>query len=145
MSEIIISPAVPADRDAIQALLVAADLPYQDFAHHLSHFRVARDGDNIIGAVGLEVYIQAGLLRSLVVDPAYRGQNLGQRLTNGILDYARSLGLTDLYLLTTTAAKFFPKFGFAPCPRTDAPPEIQATVEFASLCPSTAVCMVKTL
>lgn len=138
------SPAVAGDRPAIESLLVAADLPHQDFAAHLEHFRVAREAGRLVGAVGLEVHGKTGLLRSLVVDPSQRGRGLGLALTEDILAYARELDLQQVYLLTTTAADFFPKFGFTRCQRDDAPEEIRATEEFASLCPSTAVCMVKT-
>ncbi|MBN1303938.1 MAG: GNAT family N-acetyltransferase [Anaerolineales bacterium] len=145
MENISVSPALPAESTAIQTLLQAAGLPHQDFADHLEHFLTARVGEKVIGAVGLEVYRSTGLLRSLVVHPDYRGQNLGRLLTAQILETARTLGLKELFLLTTTAAGFFPKFGFGLCERGSAPDEIRATKEFTSICPATAVCMVRKL
>ena len=145
MNTISLTPAIPADQEAINTLLVEANLPNQDFADHLAHFWVARQNEQVIGSIGLEPYGQAGLLRSLVVNPTYRGQGLGQELGDKILTYAHQLGLQEVYLLTTTAADFFPKLGFDRCQRADTPATIQATVEFASVCPATAVCMVKKL
>jgi amino-acid N-acetyltransferase len=62
-----------------------------------------------------------------------------------IFSYAHELGVKELYLLTTTAEKFFPKLGFDSIDRDNVPTPIQATEEFSSICPSTAVCMVKKL
>ena len=142
MKNVTISPTLQSDAPAIEVLLKQANLPSQDFADHLDHFFTARDGERIIGAVGLENHNHTGLFRSLVVDPAFRGQELGQRLAATLIEYARSSGLEELFLLTTTAADFFPRFGFEPTQREAAPSEIQATKEFSSICPSTAVCMV---
>ena len=43
---------------------------------------------------------------------------------------------------TTTAPEFFRRFGFAEIDRAFAPASLQASPEFAALCPSTATCMV---
>ncbi len=136
-------PASQADAVAIKQLLVQANLPSEDFAAHLAHFWVARNGGELAGVIGLEPYGEVGLLRSLVAAPAYRGQGLGRALVEQVIGYARSLGIRELVLLTTTAADFFPRLGFSVIERTSVPAAIQTTAEFASLCPSTAVCMSK--
>jgi amino-acid N-acetyltransferase len=46
---------------------------------------VARADDMIIGSEALELYDDAALLRSIVVDASARGQGLGQRLTHAAL------------------------------------------------------------
>jgi amino-acid N-acetyltransferase len=46
-----------------------------------------------------------------------------------------------LFLLTTTAAPFFARRGFAPVKRSTAPEAMTKSPQFASLCPSTAACM----
>lgn len=145
MSEFTILPATPDGIDVIRTLLIEAELPSEDFAQHLDHFWMAKQNGSLAGAVGLEVYEAAGLLRSLVVKANYRGQGLGVDLCEQIFAYAQQQGVKELYLLTTTAADFFPKLGFQIIDRDSVPPAIQATAEFASICPSTAVCMVKTL
>ena len=50
-----------------------------------------------------------------------------------------------VFLLTTTAERFFPKFGFQPITRDDVPPSVQASVEFRSACPASAIVMRKHL
>jgi amino-acid N-acetyltransferase len=145
MQEIVLTFAEPAEEEAIRKLLIDADLPAEDFARHLQHFLVAKRNSTLIGVVGLESYGEFGLLRSLVVALPYRGQGFGQKLCERVFSYARELGIKELYLLTTTAEKFFPKLGFNTIDRDNIPASIQATEEFSSICPSTAVCMAKKL
>jgi amino-acid N-acetyltransferase len=47
--------------------------------------------------------------------------------------------------LTTTAERYFPKFGFERIERNDVPASVQASVEFTSACPSSAIVMRKPL
>jgi amino-acid N-acetyltransferase len=135
-------PANPADAAAIKQLLLETGLPAEDFAAHLPHFWVVRQNGELAGTIGLEPYGDAGLLRSLVVAPGQRDRGLGSRLCRQMFAHARSLGVRRLYLLTTTAADFFPQLGFCRVERDSVPPKIRGTAEFASICPSTAVCMV---
>ncbi len=48
-------------------------------------------------------------------------------------------------LLTMTAEGFFRERGYKKTERSSAPPEIQGTMEFQSLCPANSVCLVKKL
>ena len=98
-----------------------------------------------VGAVGVELYGKTGLLRSLVVHPSYRGRGLGKQLTSEIETYARGLGVKTLFLLTMTAADFFPRLGYQPILRSDVPQSIAETFEFKSACPVSAVCLYKNL
>ena len=50
-----------------------------------------------------------------------------------------------LYLLTTTAERYFPKFRFEPIGRTDVATTVQTSLEFSSACPSSATVMRKSL
>jgi amino-acid N-acetyltransferase len=99
----------------------------------------------LAGVVGREVRDAAGLLRSLAVAPGRREQGLGRRLADQAEAAARDRGVRELYLLTTTAEAFFARRGFERADRASAPPDLQATAEFHSLCPSSAVCMRKRL
>ncbi len=141
LKELDIGFATAADVPEIRDLLRRADLPYEDFEAHLTHFLTARRGNLLLGVVGLERAGAYALLRSLAVADAFGGRGLGRRLCHRILEYGRSLGLSDIYLLTTTAADFFKKLGFEAVDRARAPAEIRATQEFSSLCPATAICM----
>ena len=93
--------------------------------------------------VGLEILRPLALLRSLAIDPNYRNEGLGSQLTQQAEKYGDSLELQALYLLTMTAEDFFAKRGYKKVPREAIPNQIQGTAEFRSLCPATAVCMVK--
>ncbi len=145
MTEFILVPATSTETEAIRTLLVRAELPSEDFARHLPHFWVVRHNGTLAGAAGLEIYGESGLLRSLVVEAAYRGQGLGIKLCEQLFAYARTRGVKKLYLLTTTAADFFPKLGFNTIDRDSVPESIQVTEEFSSICPASAICMAKTL
>jgi amino-acid N-acetyltransferase len=137
--------AEPADQQAIQLLLKQSDLPYEDIAAHLANFIAAKAGDSIIGVNGIEIYGQDGLLRSLAVEPAFRGKGISRELNARILEYARQKGVKKLYLLTLTAENYSAKLGFRKIERASLPESIQATAEFKSLCPQTAVCMLKVI
>lgn len=109
-------------------------------------FLIARDDDQeIIGAVGIEVYGKSGLLRSLVVKPDDRKRGVGAQLTLNLERLAKSQSVECLYLLTTTAEKFFATHGYHRFDRKRVPQDIAATTEFKLLCPSSAVCMCKQL
>jgi amino-acid N-acetyltransferase len=136
-----IRPATPRDRPQVIELLTAASLPTAGLPMSLAGFVVAEDGGRIAGAAGLETYGRAGLLRSVVVAPALRGAGVGHALTERVLQEAAAQGLADLYLLTTTAERYFPRHGFARIGREEVPERVQASVEFQGACPSTAVVM----
>lgn len=138
-----LSPARPADEAAIRALLREAGLPDEDFAAHLAHFLVVRSGEALLGAVGYERHGADGLLRSLVVAPAARGGGLGGRLVAELTKRARAAGLSRFYLLTTTAEAFFRSRGYTRVERAAVPAAVAATPEFQSLCPASAVCLVR--
>lgn len=140
--QVSIRPARPADLEAIGELLAGAELPTAGVADHLSGFMVAEVAGQLVGLAGLEVHGDDGLLRSVVVDPAFRGNGLGARLTERVLDAARAARLGRLYLLTTTAEDFFPRHGFRRIQRDDASPDVKRSVEFREACPASAVTMV---
>jgi amino-acid N-acetyltransferase len=73
----------------------------------------------------------------------YRGRGLAQALVARIVAHAHARGIVKLYLLTTTAEKFFERLGFAMTERSAVPSERLATEEFQSLCLSTDVCMTR--
>lgn len=140
-----IAAAVPADRDAVVALLRTCALPTEDLPHSLDHFFVARTAGGLIGVIGVQVSGRRGLVRSLAVSSDWRGKGLGHRLWRVALACARHLGLSELFLLTTTAEAIFAYWGFARIARDEAPLEIRQTEEFSTLCPSSAVVMRLTL
>ncbi|HET9599316.1 MAG TPA: arsenic resistance N-acetyltransferase ArsN2 [Anaeromyxobacteraceae bacterium] len=138
-----LADAVPADRDAVAALLASCGLPHQDLAPDLLHFIVARSGGRVVGVIGLEVHGEDGLLRSLAVADDHRGEGIARRLYASLLGRARGVGVTRLYLLTTGARGFFEMLGFRAVDRDGVPAAIRATEEFRVLCPASAICMVR--
>lgn len=132
--------------ESISELLKDAKLPYSDISVELlSHFIVLIHENAVLGTVGLEVYGEHALIRSLVLDEAARGNGFGKQLVHEIEEKARQLNINGIYLLTTTAAKFFEKEGYEMFDRKDVPEDIQKTTEFSFLCPDSATCMLKKL
>jgi amino-acid N-acetyltransferase len=135
----------PADLRGVRALLASVHLPADDVDFGRQDFCVAALGDEVIGCVALERYGDAALLRSLAVTPAHRGTGLGEALRDSAVEDARRSGIRALYLLTTTAEAFFARAGFTTVDRAVVPPAVAGSPEFRSLCPASAVCMVKRL
>ncbi len=140
-----IRPARADDLPAILALLEAADLPRAGVREWLPRFVVAERAGVVVAAAGLEVYGRAGLLRSVVVSPALRRGGLGGALTDRIAADAAGAGVRVLYLLTTTAASYFPRLGFHPIAREALPEAITASEELKGACPASAVVMERPL
>ena len=140
-----VQPARPEDFDAIARLLGDHELPVDGLRDHLATTLVARDADAIVGSAALEVYADGALLRSVAVAPALQRSGLGRTLTDAAIALARTRRSPALYLLTTTAERYFPKFGFERVERRDVPPGVQASVEFTSACPASAIVMRKVL
>lgn len=95
----------------------------------------------MLGMAGVEVYGRVGLFRSAAVRAEWRGRGVGAALTADRLGWARAARLTDLYLLTQTAAEYWPRFGFARTERDAAPAPLQKSAEWAGGCPASAVAM----
>ncbi|KAB1193933.1 GNAT family N-acetyltransferase [Haloferax sp. MBLA0076] len=129
----------------VESLLDANDLPSRDVRSKPDCFYVGDAGGKPIGVGGIERYGPDGLLRSVVVESESRGKGLGTALCDALETEAQSEGIDTLYLLTTTAREFFADRGYEEIERTDPPATIQQTTEFDDLCPSTAVCMKKSL
>jgi N-acetylglutamate synthase-like GNAT family acetyltransferase len=55
------------------------------------------------------------------------------------LHLASDLRAPFVYLLTTTTAGYFPRFGFARIARAEVPSSVQESVEFTAACPASAI------
>ncbi len=136
-----ILPAKPGDLQAILQLMTTTQLPSTGIEEAIEHFWVAREGTEVAGSVGLEVYGTSCLLRSLAVTPARQGSGLGKALVETALSYMETKHFKAAYLLTTTAEKFFRRYGFTAVSRDTVPEEVRQSIEFQSACPATAACM----
>jgi N-acetylglutamate synthase-like GNAT family acetyltransferase len=134
--------AVPTDLAAVeQLLLTASGLPLDGVANALPTFVVAERGAELVGVAGLEVCCENALLRSVAVRPEWRSHGVGRALVNHVIADAEARGIHALYLLTTTADRYFPSFGFRTISRDEVPDEVRATAEFREACPASATVM----
>ena len=141
----VIDRANESDLIDVLGLLERLHLPLDGVREHLDTMIVARDNGQVVGAAAVEFYADGALLRSVAVDSALQGKRLGHQLTDAALRVAHAHGAGTVFLLTTTAERFFPKLGFEEIPREEVPPSVQASVEFQSACPASAVVMRKRL
>jgi N-acetylglutamate synthase-like GNAT family acetyltransferase len=136
----------PADIEPVISLLRAAGLPAADFSDNFTgNFLVASAGPFVVGSIALEPFVKLGLLRSLVVNPDYRGGGLGRLLVGEMEAHARRHGISELWLLTIDADRFFRALGYGSQKREQAPDVIRRTTEFSLLCPDDAILMKKRL
>ncbi len=135
--------ASATDLEAVFGLLDRSGLPTAGVADNFSQFLVAEADGRLVGVVGLELYGQSALLRSAAVEESWRGSGVGRVLVERALDLARERGIDDVYLLTTTAEHYFPKFGFVCVRRDEVAQGVRSSVEFQTACPASATAMRK--
>jgi amino-acid N-acetyltransferase len=135
------------ERDAshIHALLERSGLPTSDLDAAQPQFIVLCEGAQIIGAGALQPFGSIALLRSVAVEPQRRGSGLGRMIVQELERRACACDVSQLVLLTQTAARFFAQQGYRIIDRQQVPRTVQGSEEFRSLCPASATCMVKML
>ena len=136
-----IRSATARDWSAIEKLLTDSGLPLDGARDHIDRFVVVDVGGSIAGCAALERYGKVCLLRSVAVDTAHRGRRFGEQMVSQVVADARQGGIESIFLLTTTAAEWFPRFGFRPIERGLVPAELSASAEFRGACPATAILM----
>jgi amino-acid N-acetyltransferase len=139
----VLRPATIADLPSVEHLLTTAGLPLAGVSGTIATFVVAEHRRRLVGVAGLEVCGDHGLLRSVAVAPAWRNRGLARALVNWVIAVAEERGLSAIYLLTTTAAEYFPRFGFAETTRAVVPEDVARTEEFRGACPASAIAMVR--
>jgi amino-acid N-acetyltransferase len=131
------------DLARIESMLSQAGLPTAGVAVIIEDFSVVRDAQGHVVAAGvIEWHTEEGrepdgLIRSVVVDPAFRGKGIGTRL----IDHLTASTDRNLYLLTESATDFFRGLGFESIDRSTAPPALRASEEFRCLCGESAAFM----
>lgn len=132
--------------EEVSALLMECALPTADISVSSPlHFFGIRDGGSLVAVVGVELHPPFGLLRSLAVRSAFRNRGFARELVSFAESDSAERGVEELFLLTTTAARFFLGLGYSPALRTAAPPAIQACAQFSNLCPASAAFLSKRL
>lgn len=142
MADVRVRPAAAGDAVAVLSLLESSALPLDGVEAHLADFLVAEADGAVAGVAGLERYGDAALLRSVAVAPSSRGTGLGGLLTTTALESAAMGGARSIWLLTTTAEDYFPRYGFKRAARESVPVAVRESVEFTTACPATAAVMV---
>ena len=98
--------ADPEDRRLLRKATVTL---YED----VQEFRVALAPDSrVVGCGALHVmWEDLAEIRTVAVDPAYRGHRIGHRIVAELIDQARELGVARIFALTFET-RFFASFGF---------------------------------
>jgi amino-acid N-acetyltransferase len=106
-----------ADRRLLAKAMVGL---YED----VQEFWVADSGGSVVGCGALHVmWEDLAEIRTVAVDPEYRGQRIGHRIVEALLGAAREIGVRRVFVLTFET-KFFGSFGFAPLHGTPVPPHV---------------------
>ena len=143
MSDIIYGFATTGDIPAMQKLLADGGLACDGIESLIDNCILGRIDSKLAGMIALEPCGQSAVLRSLAVAPDYRGRLLGRKLCAKMVSHARLLGVEHLYLLTIDAERYFVRLGYRQIEWSEAPAKIQATEQFRSLCPKSAICMTR--
>ena len=109
-----------SDIPAMQALVVSEvkdgiilDRTEDEVATNIRSYVLAKDGDKLVGYTALHIHSRRlAEIRSLIVDEAYRGQKVGQRMVQFTLDEAKDIGVEEDVLVLTYLPQFFLKLNF---------------------------------
>jgi len=92
----------------------------------VQEFWVAEHRGVVIGCGALHVlWEDLAEIRTVAVDPEWRGRGIGHRIVTALLDTARELGLRRVFCLTFEVG-FFARHGFVPIQGTPVSPEVYA-------------------
>ncbi len=92
---------------------IILDRSEDEVATNIRSYVLAKEGEKIVGYTALHIHSpRLAEVRSLIVDHAYRGKKIGQRLVQYTLDEAKALGVGEDVLVLTYLPQFFEKLGF---------------------------------
>nr|WP_294859732.1 GNAT family N-acetyltransferase [uncultured Fluviicola sp.] len=126
----------PAIEELMNEIQEEFDLPFRnpnsvsvsEYVEAGNHFWVALHDDRVIGTIGLSGFDSTtGVLRNMFVAKEHRGGQtaIAKSLLDTVLDKAKTLGYTAIYLGTMdqfrAAQKFYAKNRFVLIPRSDLP------------------------
>ena len=109
-----------SDIPAMQALVVSEvkegvilNRTEDEVATNIRSYVLAKDGDKLVGYTALHIHSKRlAEIRSLIVDEAYRGQKVGQRMVEFTLEEAKAIGVEEDVLVLTYLPAFFQKLNF---------------------------------
>ena len=132
--------------DELCEILKECSLPVSDLkTNENCVFFSGRDARSIDSCVGVELFKNIALLRSLAVLPRNQGKGKGRALVHYAENYCQLKGVQSVYLLTTTASSYFTSLGYGTVSRDLVPNEIKESTQYSSVCPSSAIIMFKNL
>ena len=109
-----------SDIPAMQAMVVSEvkdgiilDRTEDEVATNIRSYVLAKDGNKLVGYTALHIHSsRLAEIRSLIVDEAYRGQRVGQRMVQFTLDEAKDIGVEEDVLVLTYLPQFFLNLNF---------------------------------
>jgi type IV secretory pathway protease TraF len=104
------------DKAEALALVAAGGLRPEYILDADSRYWGAFADQQLVGLIGCEYEGEFALLRSAIVDSAWRSRSLAARLTRLLLQDARAAGVAAVYLFSTDAGSYWIKQGFMPVP-----------------------------
>ena len=80
------------------------------------NFWLAFYGGRVIGTVGLKDYNGKAYLQRMMIRKDFRGTGVAQKLLSEVINFAKSVGFSEIYLATSlnleAANRFYHKHGF---------------------------------
>ena len=84
-----------------------------EVATNIRSYVLAKEGGKLLGYTALHIHSKRlAEIRSLIVDAAYRGQKIGQKMVEFTLNEAKDLGVEEDVLVLTYLPEFFLKLDF---------------------------------
>lgn len=142
---VVIKKAVDHDLPEIAALLELVNLSVEGVDDHFRDFLVAYEGYHLVGCIGIEIYVNVGLIRSVAVHHMFQGHGLGRELVRRMEHISIDKGLERLYLITETARRFFSLLGYVTIPRDTVDAKVKQSIEYTKVCATSGICMMKNL
>lgn len=139
-----LSAKAPEILSQISELLTSSNLVPEGLKkENLTLFYKSDDLEKVVGVIGVEVYGDACLLRSLAVRDDQRNLGIARTLIQEAFEFACLEKCFDVYLITETIGAAMMRYGFNNISRDDVPPEILKSPFFNGICPCSCQIMHK--
>ncbi|HEV8649860.1 MAG TPA: HAD-IIA family hydrolase [Actinomycetes bacterium] len=113
--------AVPAEAEAVAALLREASLSGEQAPSRIRSTLVAVDGQRVVGTLAWNRHGDEALLRGIAVASDYQGRLVGTRLVLAACLRLRAAGVRRVGVLAAKGAGFFARLGFREVAHADLP------------------------
>ncbi|NOR54648.1 MAG: N-acetyltransferase [Sulfurovum sp.] len=112
--------ATLSDIPAMQAMVTAEvkdgiilNRSEDEVATNIRSYVLAKEAGRLVGYTALHIHSsRLAEIRSLIVDEAYRGKNIGKNMVQFTLEEAKNLGVKEDVLVLTYLPQFFEKLNF---------------------------------